>query len=82
MSAAAMKFLKTRWVYFLTSATVPAIVLVAVDALWRGFLDTWADIAFVVSWLITFGCALLYYVIKRGLDKRSGSSPSTNEAMH
>ena len=82
VSAAAMKFLKTRWVYFLTSATVPAIVLVAVDALWRGFLDTWADIAFVVSWLIAFGCALLYYVIKRGLDKRSGSSPSTNEAMH
>ena len=39
VSATAMKFLKTRWVYFLTSATVPAMVLVAVDALWRSFLD-------------------------------------------
>jgi len=45
-------------------------------------MDTWADIAFVVSWLIAFGCALLYYLIKRGLDKRNGRSPDTNEAMH
>jgi len=82
VSATAMKFLKTTWVYFLTSATVPAMVLVAVDALWRGFLDTWADIAFVVSWIIAFGCALCYYLIKRGLDKRSGRRPDTNEAMH
>jgi hypothetical protein len=82
VSATAMKFLKTTWVYFLTSATVPAMVLVAVDALWRGSLDTWADIAFVVSWLIAFGCALVYYLIKRALDKRSGRSPGTNEAMH
>jgi amino acid transporter len=80
VSAVVMKFLKTTWVYFLISATLPPMVLMAVDAVWRGYLDTWASIAFVVSWLIAFGCALVYYVIIRLAGKRNGGKTHPEES--
>ena len=70
VSVMAMKFLRTAWVYFLVSAMLPAMVLVGVDMLWRGYLDAWADIAFVVSSLIAFACAVVYYAVRRVVDKR------------
>ena len=71
VSAVAMKYLKTWWVYFIISVTLPPMMLVGADALWRGYLDAWADIAFIVAWLIAFGCALGYYLVRRLID-RSG----------
>jgi hypothetical protein len=69
VSAAVMKFLKTWWAYLIVSATLPAMIVIGADALWRGFLDAWADIAFVVAWLIALGCALAYYVSWRLISK-------------
>jgi hypothetical protein len=70
LSAVVMKFLRTTWVYFLVSATAPVMVLIGGDALWHGYLDVWSDIAFIVSWLIAFGCGLVYYVVIRSTRKR------------
>jgi hypothetical protein len=75
VSAAVGRFLKTWWAYFIVAATLPAMIVVGADALWRGFLDAWADIAFVVAWLIAFGCALGYYILMRLI--RKGSAPRT-----
>jgi hypothetical protein len=65
VSAVVMKFLRTWWAYFIVAATLPPMVLLGVDAVWRGYLDAWADIAFIVAWLIALGCALGYYVLRR-----------------
>jgi hypothetical protein len=62
-SAVVRKYLKTTWVYFIVSATLPPMVLAAADALWLGYLDTWASIGFIVAWLTAFGCALAYYIV-------------------
>jgi hypothetical protein len=72
VSAVAMKFLKTAWVYFLVSATLPPMLFIGGVSLWHGYLDAWSDIAFIVSWLIAFGCALVYYVIIRLAGKKNG----------
>jgi len=63
VAAVVRKYLKTTWVYFIVSATLPPMVLTAVDALWRGYLDTWASIGFIVAWLTAFGCAFAYYIV-------------------
>ena len=78
VSAVVMKFLKTWWVYFIVSATLPAMIVVGADVFWRGFLDAWADIAFIVSWLIAFGCALGYYVLRQLIDKGGGTKNVKN----
>lgn len=75
VSVTVMRLLKTTWVYLLVSATLPAMVLVGVDAMWRGYLDAWIDIAFVLSWLIAFGCAVVYYLVRRVMD-RNNPDPS------
>lgn len=69
VSAVVMGFLKTWWAYFIVAATAPAMIVIGADALWRGFLDAWADIAFIVAWLIAFGCALGYYILRRLIGK-------------
>lgn len=74
VSAIAIRALKTTWVYFVVSTTLPAMALVGVDVIWRGYLDVWADIAFVVSMLIAFACALGYYLLRRRTDKRPSSN--------
>jgi hypothetical protein len=84
LSAVVMKFLRTWWVYFIVAPLVPPMLLIAIDVLWRGFLDTWASIAFVVSWLIALGCSVAYYIAKRIADSRrdpgqsTGSEPSSS----
>jgi hypothetical protein len=65
ISAVVMIFLKTTWVYFLVSATLPAVLFVGGVAVWDGHLDAWSDIAFMVSWLIALGCSFVYYVTRR-----------------
>ena len=62
VSAVVRRYLKTTWVYFIVSATLPPMVLTAADALWRGELE-WVGIGFIVAWLTAFGCALAYYVV-------------------
>ena len=74
VSAVVMKFLKTTWVYFVVSATLPPMVLTAADALWRGYLDTWASIGFIVAWLTALGCALAYYIVMKLVGKKNAKS--------
>ena len=62
VAAVVRKYLKTTWVFFIVAATLPPMLLTAFDALWRGYLDTWAGIGFIVAWLTAFGCALVYYL--------------------
>jgi hypothetical protein len=69
VSALVMKFLKTTWVYLVVSSLLPPMIFVGGTAVWHGHLDAWSDIAFIVSWLISLGCALAYYVLRRLMDK-------------
>jgi hypothetical protein len=80
VSAVVMRYLKTWWVCLIVSATLSAMIVIGADALWRGFLDAWADIAFVVSWLIAFGCALGYYVVTRLIGKGDAKGESKESA--
>ena len=80
VSTVVMRFLKTWWAYFIVSATLPAMTVIGVDALWRGFLDAWADIAFVVAWLIAFACALGYYVVTWWIGKSAKGKPKESAA--
>jgi len=73
VSAVVMKFLKTTWVYFLVASLLPPMIFIGGTALWHGYLDAWSDIAFIVSWLISFGCALGYYILRRLIDKGGGA---------
>lgn len=77
LSAVVMKFLRTWWVYFIVAPILPPMLLIAIDVLWRGFLDTWASIAFVVSWLIAFACSLAYYIARRIADSKREPRGST-----
>ena len=74
VSVVTMRFLKTWWVYFLVAATSPPMIVVGADALWRGSLSVWADIAFVVAWGIAFGCALGYYLIRLAIRRIASES--------
>jgi hypothetical protein len=80
VSAVAMRYLKAWWAYFVVASTLPAMIVIGADALWRGFLDAWADIAFIVAWLIAFGCALAYYVLMRVIGKGGGSKDQPKES--
>jgi len=74
LSALVMRYLKTWWVYFIVAPLLPPLLLVAADMLFRGVLDTWAGIAFVVAWLIALGCSLAYFVAKRIGDPEGPSA--------
>ena len=39
VSAVVMRFLKTWWAYFIVAVTLPAMIVIGADVLWRGFLD-------------------------------------------
>lgn len=80
VSAVAMKFLKAWWAYFVVASALPAMIVIGADALWRGFLDAWADIAFIVAWLIAFGCALGYYILMRLIGKGGGPKGEPKES--
>lgn len=47
----------------LFSATASAIVLQIAAYLYLGYVDAWADIAFVTSWLIALACAVITYLL-------------------
>jgi hypothetical protein len=70
ISAAGWKIFKSRWVYFFVSTTLPPMMLVAIDAMWTGYLDTWASIAFVVSMSISFACALAYFIFRKIVESK------------
>jgi hypothetical protein len=74
VSALVMRFLKTTWVYFIVSATLPPMVLTAADALWQGSIDTWAGIGFIVAWLTALGCALAYFIVMKLAGKKNAKS--------
>lgn len=79
VSAVVRRYVKTTWVYFIVAATLPPMILLAADALWRGYLDTWASIGFIVAWLTAFGCALAYYIVMWLAGRRSANSePGTH----
>ena len=56
---------KTFWVFLLASATGSALLLQVFGYLYLGYVDDWAYIVFVPSWLIGLGCALTYHVLAR-----------------
>jgi hypothetical protein len=60
---AVQRFLRGVVWMALLSATTSAIVLQIVGYLYLGYVDAWADIAFVTSWLIALGCAVVTYLL-------------------
>ena len=81
VAAVAKRFLRTIWVYFLVAATLPPMFLIAADVLFRGHLDAWADIAFIVAWLIGLGCAAAYFAVmqltgRKDLSKGKPEQPT------
>jgi phage shock protein PspC (stress-responsive transcriptional regulator) len=74
------RYLKTTWVYFIVSATLPPMVLTAADALWQGHLDTWASIGFIVAWLTAFGCAVAYYIVMWLAHRKNAKDASKESA--
>jgi hypothetical protein len=72
VSAGALRIFKSTWVYFFVSTTLPAMLLVGADAIWRGYLDAWADIAFVVSMFISLACALAYFIFRKTVESKKG----------
>ena len=73
VSALMSRVIATTWVYLLTSATIPPVALVTVEALRSGYIDAWADIAFFVGWLIALVCAVVYYCVARARRGRAES---------
>jgi hypothetical protein len=59
---------------WLLSPTLSAIILQIVAYLYLGYVDAWADIAFVTSWLIALACSvamsLVRFIWKRIVDTR------------
>jgi hypothetical protein len=78
--ALVMRFLKTSWAYFVAAATLPALITMGAGALWRGFVDAWADIAFVMAWLIAFGCALVCYIVTLLIADDGGPNNESKES--
>lgn len=74
IAAVVMRFLKTTWVYFLVSSLLPPMIFVGATALWHGYLDAWSDLAFIMSWLISFGCTLGYYILRWLVGKGDGAN--------
>lgn len=61
VSAAVYKYVKRFWIYAAISATIPPAILVAADAIYRGYVDSWTYPAAVIAWFASLGCALVYY---------------------
>jgi hypothetical protein len=70
VSAIVFRWVKTFIAFAFVSPTVSALLLQGIVFLYLGYVDAWAGIAFVTSWLIAFGCAVVYFLVKRTLDKR------------
>jgi hypothetical protein len=64
VSALALKFLRTTWVYFLVASLLPPMFLIGGDAVRQGQFSVWDDIVFVVLTLIAFGIAIGLFIIR------------------
>lgn len=49
----------------LLSPTISALILQIVAYLHLGYVDAWAEIAFVTSWLIALACTLVIRILAR-----------------
>lgn len=81
VSGVTFRLVKIAWLYFLISATVPAALYIGGASLWRGHLNAWSDVAFVLSWFLALGCAIAYYVARRFASKEQppGDKPINSE---
>jgi len=50
----------------LVAPTISAVILQLVALLYLGYVDAWADIAFVTSWLIALVCTLAIKILTWG----------------
>jgi hypothetical protein len=68
------RFVKTRWVYFLTASLVPPLLMVGGDSVWHGRISVWADIVFIVLCLIAFGISVVVHLVGYLLRRRKTST--------
>jgi hypothetical protein len=63
----------------LLAPTLAAIALQIIVYLYLGYVDAWADIAFITTWLIALACTTAVYVLRlmwNRLKKNTGRLPS------
>lgn len=65
VSALVMKFLRNAWLYFLVAPVIPPALFIGGVFLFRGHLNAWSDVAFVISWALALACAATYFGIRR-----------------
>ncbi len=75
VSAIVFRWVKTFIAFAFVSPTVSALLVQGIVFLYLGYVDAWAYIAFVTSWLIALGCTVFYYFAKRAFDKRKQTAP-------
>jgi hypothetical protein len=71
-----LKFFKTTWVYLFVASLVPPMLMVGGDSLWHGKVSVWADIVFIVLFLIALGVALVMALIRFVIVRRRKSTPA------
>ena len=78
VSAVTARLVKVTWLYFLISATIPAVLFIGGASVWRGYLTAWSDVAFVLSWLLALCCSIAYHVARRlsNREERIGGKPA------
>ena len=64
-SAFVLRFTRSYLPFILIAATAPAVCVIAADAVWRGYLDAWADVGFIVTWFLAAVSATVIFVIGR-----------------
>lgn len=62
--------IKTFWLYIVASSVIPAILIIAADAVISEGFDTWSSVAFVVALFIAFICAAFYYLFRLAIGKK------------
>lgn len=77
VAAIALRFMRSRLVYFAIAATAPPAGLVLIDVIQRGYLDAWASVAFGFAWLFSAACATAYYVAHQRLATRRRGAVSS-----
>ena len=81
VSAVSKNYLKRAWTYFIVSATLPPVVFLGGIALVSGYLDGWAKIAFVPMWFTALGCSVVYYLLKRLIDRKRASRSGADDSF-
>ncbi len=75
VSAITFRWVRTFIAFAFVAPTVSALLLQGIVFLYLGYMDAWAIIAFVTSWLIALACAAAYFFAKRAFDKREQNPP-------